>query len=101
MHLVQKIHAVMLAGGSAFGLDAASGAMRFLEEGKIGFPTGVVKVPIVASAISSTSRSDSTVRPDSEMGYGPASKPPPPSPRGKAGAGKGCTVGKIFGGPAR
>src|SRR4030042_1414324 len=51
MHLVRRIHAVMLAGGSAFGLDAATGAMRFLEEKKIGFPAGPVKVPIVGSAL--------------------------------------------------
>src|SRR5574342_679662 len=46
VNLVEKVHAVLLAGGSAFGLDAASGAMRFLEEQKSGFNTGVAKVPI-------------------------------------------------------
>jgi L-aminopeptidase/D-esterase-like protein len=99
MHLVQKIHAVMLAGGSAFGLDAASGAMRFLDERKIGFPTGVVKVPIVASAILfDLAIGSSKVRPDSEMGYLAcrlASAAPPEE--GNVGAGTGCTVGKIFG----
>ena len=48
---VQKVHAIVLAGGSAFGLDAATGVMRYLEEHKIGYKTGVAKVPIVPSAI--------------------------------------------------
>src|SRR5678809_1683955 len=51
VNLVEKVHAIVLAGGSAFGLDAASGVMRYLEEQKIGFNTGVAKVPIVPSAI--------------------------------------------------
>src|SRR5574340_478884 len=50
-NLVQKVHAVLLAGGSAFGLDAAGGVMRYLQEHKIGFNTGIVKVPIVPAAI--------------------------------------------------
>ncbi len=99
MHLVQKAHAVMLAGGSAFGLDAASGAMRYLEERKVGFPTGVVKVPIVASAILfDLAIGSSKVRPDAEMGYRAcrlATSDPPAE--GNVGAGTGCTVGKIFG----
>jgi L-aminopeptidase/D-esterase-like protein len=99
MHLVRKIHAVMLAGGSAFGLDAASGAMRFLEEKGIGFAVGNVKVPIVVSAILfDLGIGSAKVRPDSEMGYRAclqASTAPPAD--GNAGAGTGCTVGKIFG----
>src|SRR5574342_1134359 len=70
INLVEKVHAVMLAGGSAFGLDAASGAMRYLEEHKIGFNTGAARVPIVPSAILydlGVGRGD--VRPDAEMGY--------------------------------
>jgi L-aminopeptidase/D-esterase-like protein len=99
MHLVRKIHAVMLSGGSAFGLDAASGAMRFLEQKKIGFSTGSVKVPIVASAILFDLMIGSAkIRPDAEMGYRAcraASAAPPEE--GNVGAGTGCTVGKIFG----
>jgi len=99
MHLVQKAHAVMLAGGSAFGLDAASGAMRYLEERRVGFPAGVVKVPIVASAILfDLAIGSSKVRPDAEMGYHAcdlASADPPAE--GNVGAGTGCSVGKIFG----
>ncbi len=51
MHLVQKAHAVVLAGGSAFGLDAATGAVKWLEERGVGFNVGVAKVPIVPAAI--------------------------------------------------
>ena len=51
INLVEKVHAILLAGGSAFGLDAAGGIMRYLEEHKIGFNTGVAKVPIVPAAI--------------------------------------------------
>jgi L-aminopeptidase/D-esterase-like protein len=99
MHLVEKVHAVMLAGGSAFGLDAASGAMRFLEEKKVGFPAGAAKVPIVASAILMDLNIGSAARrPDAEMGYracrSAAAEPPA---EGNAGAGAGCTVGKILG----
>src|SRR5437660_3045899 len=50
MHLVEEVHAIVLTGGSAFGLDAASGVMRYLEERGIGFDTGVAKVPIVPAA---------------------------------------------------
>jgi L-aminopeptidase/D-esterase-like protein len=99
MHLVRRIHAVMLSGGSAFGLDAAGGAMRYLEEKKIGFPTGPVKVPIVVSAILyDLALGSHKIRPDAEMGYQAclrASSEPPAE--GNAGAGTGCTVGKIFG----
>ncbi len=51
LNLVEKVHAIVLAGGSAFGLDAASGVMRYLEEQKIGFNTGAGRVPIVPAAI--------------------------------------------------
>src|SRR5262245_18959394 len=66
INLVQKVHAIVLAGGSAFGLDAASGVMRYLEEQKIGFNTGTAKVPIVPSAILyDLSLGRASVRPDS------------------------------------
>jgi L-aminopeptidase/D-esterase-like protein len=99
MHLVQKVHAVLLAGGSAFGLDAAAGVMRFLEEQDIGFNTGVAKVPIVPAAILfDLGIGDASVRPDAEMGYQAclaASGEPPQE--GNAGAGAGATVGKLLG----
>ena len=70
VNLVEKVHAVVLAGGSAFGLDAAGGVMRYLDEHRIGFDTGAGKVPIVPAAILfdlNLGRGD--VRPDAEMGY--------------------------------
>src|SRR3990170_7232802 len=51
LHLVQEVHAILLAGGSAFGLEAAGGVMRYLEERGCGYDVGVAKVPIVPSAI--------------------------------------------------
>jgi L-aminopeptidase/D-esterase-like protein len=103
INLVEKVHAIVLAGGSAFGLDAASGVMRYLEEKKIGFNTGAARVPIVPSAILfdlNLGRAD--VRPDSAMGALAAasardltaSNPPA---EGNVGAGTGASVGKMFG----
>jgi L-aminopeptidase/D-esterase-like protein len=100
INLVQKIHAIVLSGGSAFGLDAAGGVMRYLEEQKIGFNTGAAKVPIVPSAILydlNVGRAD--VRPDSAMGYLAASRAcSTPPAEGNAGAGTGASVGKMLGG---
>ena len=99
MHLVNEVHAVVLAGGSAFGLDAASGVVRYLEERGVGFDVRVARVPIVPAAILfdlGIGRSD--VRPDAEMGYQAclnASADPPAE--GNVGAGTGATVGKILG----
>jgi len=99
VNLVEKVHAVVLAGGSAFGLDAASGVMRYLEEKNIGFNTGVAKVPIVSAAILydlDIGRSD--VRPDAEMGYRAASAASTNVPaEGNVGAGTGAAVGRILG----
>ena len=99
LHLVQKVHAIVLSGGSAFGLDAASGAVRYLEERGVGFDVGVARVPIVPSAILfdlGLGRAD--LRPDAVMGYQAclnASSAPPAE--GNCGAGTGATVGKILG----
>jgi len=99
LNLVEKVHAVVLAGGSAFGLDAASGVMRYLEEQKVGFESGAGKVPIVPAAILfdlHLGRSD--VRPDAEMGYRAASAASADRPQeGNIGAGTGASVGKILG----
>ena len=99
VNLVQKVHAIVLAGGSAFGLEAASGVMRYLEEQEIGFDTGVAKVPIVPAAILydlSLGRAD--VRPDSAMGYEAAASASSHAPgEGNIGAGMGASVGKIRG----
>ncbi len=99
VHLVEQVHAVVLAGGSAFGLDAASGVVRYLEERGIGYNVGVARVPIVPAAILfdlAIGRAD--VRPGPEMGYRAclnASSDPPA--QGNAGAGTGATLGKVFG----
>jgi L-aminopeptidase/D-esterase-like protein len=99
VNLVEKVHAIVLAGGSAFGLDTASGVMRYLDDNGIGFDTGAGKVPIVPAAILfdlNLSRGD--VRPDAEMGYHAASSASSDAPvEGNIGAGAGASVGKIFG----
>ncbi|HEY4690141.1 MAG TPA: P1 family peptidase [Anaerolineae bacterium] len=99
VHLVQKVHAVVLAGGSAFGLDAASGVMRYLEERGIGFDTQVAKVPIVPAAILfDLAIGKSTVRPDAAMGYAACQHATgEEAENGNVGAGAGATVGKVFG----
>ena len=99
INLVQKVHAIVLAGGSAFGLDAASGVMQYLEEHKIGFNTGAARVPIVPSAILydlALGRAD--VRPDAAMGARAAALASSVTPaEGNVGAGTGASVGKMFG----
>src|SRR5512136_3183661 len=75
INLVDKVHAVVLAGGSAFGLEAASGVMKYLAEQKIGYGLGASKVPIVPAAILFDLGLGKTTRhPDLEMGYAAASK---------------------------
>lgn len=98
-NLVERIHAVVLAGGSAYGLDAACGAMQFLEERAVGFNTGFGVVPIVSAAvIFDLDIGDPKVRPDRHMGYAAcaAASAGPPA-EGNAGAGLGATVGKMRG----
>ena len=99
MHLVQQAHAVVLSGGSAFGLEAATGVVRYLEERGVGFDTRVAKVPIVPAAILfDLSLGDSKVRPDAAMGYAACQAASDgPVAEGNVGAGTGATVGKILG----
>jgi L-aminopeptidase/D-esterase-like protein len=99
MHLVQKAHAVVLAGGSAFGLEAATGVVRYLEERGIGYDTPVAKVPIVPAAILfDLGIGDPSVRPDVAMGYAACqAADDSPVAEGNVGAGTGATVGKIMG----
>ncbi|MBC7223462.1 MAG: P1 family peptidase [Anaerolineae bacterium] len=99
VRLVQKVHAVVLSGGSAFGLDAACGVMRYLEEKGIGFDTGVAKVPIVAEAVLfDLAIGSATVRPDAAAGYAACQAATSgPVEEGCVGAGTGATVGKLFG----
>jgi L-aminopeptidase/D-esterase-like protein len=97
---VEKVHAIVLAGGSAFGLDAASGAVRSLEERGIGFDVGVANVPIVPAAIlfdlGVGGRPD--VRPGPDCGYRAAKAASGgPISEGSVGAGAGATVGKLLG----
>ena len=98
MHLVNQVTAILLAGGSAFGLDAAAGVMRYCEENRMGFDAGVAAVPIVPAAVLfDLSIGDAKVRPDAEMGYQAclnASEDPPA--QGNVGAGTGATVGKVL-----
>jgi len=99
INLVQKVHAIVLAGGSAFGLDAATGVMKYLEKNKIGFNTGAAKVPIVPSAILyDLNIGHADVRPDSVMGYEAAASASSNAPaEGNVGVGTGASVGKMFG----
>ena len=100
MHMVQTVNAILLAGGSAYGLAAADGVMRYLEEKGIGFATqaGVV-VPIVPAAILfdlAIGRSD--IRPDAAMGYAACQTANTnPVQQGTVGAGTGCRVGSGMG----
>ena len=96
----QTIHAIVLAGGSAFGLDAAGGVMRCLEERDIGYDVGVTKVPLVVqSDIFDLTVGDPSVRPDGAMGYEAArlALDAPNYRDGNYGAGCGATVGKFAG----
>lgn len=99
IHLVNVVHGVVLSGGSAFGLDSASGVVRYLEERGVGFDVRVAKVPIVPAAILfDLGIGQADVRPGPEMGYQAclnASTDPPAE--GNVGAGAGATVGKILG----
>ena len=99
VNLVERIHAVMLAGGSAFGLDAAAGVMQFLEERGIGFDVQVTRVPIVCGAVLfDLAIGNYRVRPDKEMGYQAClNAGREETGQGNVGAGAGATVGKILG----
>jgi L-aminopeptidase/D-esterase-like protein len=97
--LVSQVHAVLLAGGSAYGLAAADGVMRFLEEQGAGYDAGVARVPIVPAAVLfDLALGNATVRPDAAMGYRACQNASrDPSPQGNVGAGMGASVGKLVG----
>jgi L-aminopeptidase/D-esterase-like protein len=99
INTVEKVHAIVLAGGSAFGLDAASGVMRYLEERGVGFDTDFGKVPIVPAAVLfDLNVGDSKIRPTAECGYrAAAAASGGPIAEGNVGAGAGATVGKLAG----
>lgn len=93
------IHALVLSGGSAFGLDAAGGVMRFLEERDIGFDVGITKVPLVCqSCVFDLGIGRKDVRPDAQMAYAACEAASRESMQeGCVGVGTGCTVGKCCG----
>ncbi|MEO7057454.1 MAG: P1 family peptidase [Caldimonas sp.] len=99
VNAIDTVHAVVLAGGSAFGLDAASGVMRWLDERGIGMKIGALNVPIVPAAILfDLWVGDARIRPDAAAGYAAcdaASRDE--SGEGNVGAGAGASVGKLFG----
>ncbi|HHV18021.1 MAG TPA: P1 family peptidase [Thermoanaerobacterales bacterium] len=98
-NLIQKVHAIYLSGGSAFGLDGASGVMDYLEENAVGFDVGVTKVPIVpAAVIFDLNVGNYRRRPDFKMGYEAClNATEKENAVGNVGAGTGATVGKYFG----
>jgi L-aminopeptidase/D-esterase-like protein len=103
VNTVERVNAIVLSGGSAFGLDTASGVMRYLEERKIGYPTAVIPVPIVPAAIlfDLGVGDNPRIRPTADCGYRAATAASDgPVAEGNVGAGAGATVGKL-GGPRR
>lgn len=98
-NLVQQVHAVVLSGGSAFGLDTATGVMKYLEERGIGYDVKIAKVPIVPAAILfDLAVGDPKIRPDARAGYEACKNASDKTlAEGNVGAGAGATVGKLFG----
>lgn len=99
VNTVQKIQAILLTGGSAYGLDAASGVMQYLEEHKLGLPVGANIVPIVPAAVLfDLPVGDGKIRPTADSGYKACQAATSGKvAEGNAGAGAGATVGKMFG----
>jgi L-aminopeptidase/D-esterase-like protein len=98
IHIVDKIHALLLTGGSSFGLDAAGGVMTYLEERGKGFDVVTTKVPIVPTAvIFDLGIGNFRVRPDHRMGYEACLNASKKVEEGSVGVGTGATVGKLFG----
>lgn len=98
-NLVEQVHAIMLAGGSAWGLEAATGAVRWLEEHGVGLDVGVGRLPLVPAAVLFDLHvGDMKVRPDAAAGYAAcAAATCEPPAEGNVGAGAGAVVGKMFG----
>jgi L-aminopeptidase/D-esterase-like protein len=98
-NLVDRVHAITLAGGSAWGLDAATGVMRWLEERGVGFDVRVGRLPIVPAAVLfDILVGDAAIRPDAAAGYAACAAASARRPaEGNVGAGAGAAVGKIFG----
>jgi L-aminopeptidase/D-esterase-like protein len=96
-HLVSKIHAILLTGGSAFGLGAADGVMRWLAERGRGFDVGVGVVPIVPSAVIFDLAFGEPKWPDADAGYAACETAGTDVAEGCVGVGTGATVGKVLG----
>jgi L-aminopeptidase/D-esterase-like protein len=98
-HVTPQVHGILLAGGSAFGLEAASGVRRYLEHQGVGYNTGAAKVPIVPAAIlDDLAIGQAGVRPTAAMGEAAAAAATADAVKeGSVGAGTGATVGKILG----
>ena len=95
---VERVQAIMLSGGSAYGLDAASGAMQYFEEQGLGVDVGIGVVPIVpAAVIFDLGVGDPKVRPGKAEGYAACKDAKDSTPSGSIGAGTGATVAKAFG----
>ena len=99
LNLVDEVNAIVLTGGSAYGLDSAGGVMRYLEEQGLGYDTGVARVPIVpAAAIFDLGFGSASIRPDAAAGYQACEQATSEAVlQGNAGAGTGATVGKMAG----
>jgi L-aminopeptidase/D-esterase-like protein len=96
-HIVEHVHAILLSGGSSFGLDAATGVMRYLEEKGIGFDVGPAKIPIAPTAvIFDIFFGDPKARPTPELGYEACLNARDTIEEGSIGVGTGAAVGKIF-----
>ena len=98
-NLVERVHAIVLAGGSAWGLDAASGVVRWLEQQGVGMLVGPARLPIVPGAVLfDLLLGDASIRPDADSGYRACQAASRQRPaEGNVGAGAGAAVGKIFG----
>ena len=96
-HIVEHVHAILLSGGSSFGLDAATGVSRYLEEKGVGFDVGPTKIPIVPTAvIFDILFGDPKARPTLELGYEACMNAGDTVEEGSVGVGTGAAVGKIF-----
>jgi L-aminopeptidase/D-esterase-like protein len=104
LNMVERVNAIVLTGGSAYGLDAAQGVVRYLEERKVGYPIAGTVVPIVPAAVlmDLAFGGSSTIRPTADCGYRAATTASNgPVAEGNVGAGAGATVGKLLGGNER
>jgi L-aminopeptidase/D-esterase-like protein len=99
INTVQQVQAILLAGGSAFGLDAASGVVRYLDEHRLGYAVGAIVVPIVPAAILyDLEIGDAKIRPTAESGYKACQAATTERVvEGNVGAGAGAAIGKLFG----